>query len=201
MSSRTDISNMALSHVGSSKDIADVDTENSAEAVACRRFLDLAIEEIFRDFSFPFSSYYSALALIETTPNTNWQYSYRYPSDCITFLKILSGVRNDSRQTRIPYEIASDASGKVIYTDEVDALCKYTKRFDDVSTFSTDIVLALSFLLAFYIAPRVTSGDQFKLGSRAYQAYVVQIRQAEANSLNELQDEEVVESEFIRSRE
>lgn len=198
---KTSICNLALSHIGISKEIANIDTEKSAEANACRRYFDLCINQLLRGCNYPFADETAAGQLVDEDPNTEWSYSYRYPSDCSRLKKILSGTRNDSRQTRIPYKIANDGSDKLIYTDMQYAYFQYTVKINDVSIFPSDLVSALSFLLAFYIAPRLTRGDPFKMGDRAYKAYIFAKAEAEANAFNEQQDEEPVESEFIRDRE
>ena len=200
-SSTTEIANLALSHLGISKEVGNLDTENSANANACRRWFENARDETFRDFHWPFATTYATLGLVESDPNTDWAYSYRYPSDCMRFIKVLNTVRNDSRQSRVPIEIASDSSGKLIFCDTEDACGKYTKKITDVSLFTQDYVNMLSLLLASYIAPRVTAGDPFKLGERAYNLYVISKTKTEATAFNEQQDDEVVDSEFIRARE
>jgi hypothetical protein len=201
MADKTAICNMALSHLGVSDEINNVDTERSAEAAACRRFFTQCVDEVMRDFNYPFATVYASLGLIESEPNDDWDYSYQYPSDCSRLLKILSGVRNDSRQSRVPYSLANGDTGKIIYTDQVNAVAKYTKIITDVSIFPPDVVSTLSLLLSSYIAPRITSGDPFKLGERAFRLYMMRKATAEANAFNEQQDDEDVDSEFIRSRE
>ena len=200
-SSKTEICNLALSHIGISKEVGNIDTENSASANACRRFFDDAQRETYRDFNWPFANKYEALGLVIADPNTNWAYSYRYPSAAKRIIKLLSGVRNDSRQSRVPYEISSDASGRLIFTDQVNACAKFTQEITDVSIFPQDYVMMLSLLIASYIAPRVTAGDPFKLGERAFRIYTQSKTKAEATAFNEQQDDQNVESEFIRSRE
>lgn len=196
----TVICNLALGHLGSSKEIANVETERSAEASACRRFLEPSKKETLRDFNWPFATAYVTLALVETSPNTDWAYSYRQPSDCCRIRKILSGVRNDTRDSRVPYEKASDSTGILIYTDQVDAVLKYTKNVTNNSLFDQDYVMMLSLLLASYIAPKITSGDPFKLGERAFRLYLDSKEKAQSTSLNEQQDERPPESEFITAR-
>ena len=90
-----DIWNTALSHLGISKEVASVD-ESSAEAKACRRFYDTTIKAVLKDYSWPFASKIATLNLITANPNDEWAYSYRYPSDCLFFRRILSGNRNDT---------------------------------------------------------------------------------------------------------
>ena len=192
-SSETEIANLALSHLGGSKEIANIETEKSEAAAACRRFFDTSRDEMLRDFAWPFATSFSTLGLVEEDPDENdkeWKYSYRYPSDCISLRRILSGSRNDHRQGRVPYKIGQDSSGLLIYTDKEDAIVEYTKRETDVSRFPTDFVMALSFRLAAYIAPRVTGGDPFKLGDMVLRFHSFSLAKAQNSALKEEQPEE-----------
>lgn len=200
MSSNVEIANLALSHLGHGKEISDLTTDRSQEALVCNRFFSTVRDATLRDFSWPFATKYASLALIEEDPNDEWGFSYRYPSDCLMLRKILSGIRNDTRQSKIPYEIARDDSGFIIYTDQEDAKVKYTVKTEDPSFFTPDFVLALSYRLAAYIAPRLTAGDPYKLGDKAMQMYLAEISNAQALSKDEQQEEEEPEAELIRSR-
>lgn len=200
MASDTQIANLALGHLGVGKEIADL-TEKSTEAASCRRFFVQARDEVLRDFPWPFATKIVALALVEEEPNTEWTYSYRYPADCLKIRRILSGIRNDTRQSRVPYKIAQDTQGRVLYTDAQDAELEYTLRVTDASRYHPDFISALSFLLATYVAPGLTAGDPFKMGERALKLYVYALGKAQGNAVNEQQDEELPESEFVRGRE
>ena len=185
MASITDICNMAISHLGISKDIANVTTEQSAEAKACRRFLDIARETVLKDYNWPFATKMATLNLVEEDPNDEWAYSYRYPSDCLYARRILSGFRDDTDLTRIPYKITQDSTGILIYCDTENAILEYTLNTKNVDLFSSDFKFALSYRLAHYIAPRITAGDPFGLGDKALQKYVLEIQRASANAFNE----------------
>lgn len=189
---------MALSHLGISKEVASV-TERSKEAEACNRFYDASVEALLTDHSWPFATKYATLGLIEASPNDEWGYSYRYPSDCFFFRKILSGTRNDTLDTKVPYEVASDSTGRVIFTDAVNAEGKYTIMTTE-SFFTSDFILALSFRLAYYIAPRVTAGDPFKLGPQMMQKYLFELGRATSNAFNEDQSIEIQDTESIQAR-
>lgn len=201
MASKTQICNLAISHIGVGKEIANVDTDKGDEASACRRYYETCRDVALRDFPWPFATVVESLALIEEDPNDEWAYSYRYPTDCILFRRILSGIRNDSRQTRVPFRIINDSSGRLIYCDAEDAVAEYTKKETNPDLYTPDFYLALSFLIAAHIAPRLTAGDPFKLGDRAARMYEIQISRAKAMAKNEEQVEEDPESEFIRGRE
>lgn len=201
MASKVGIVNEALSHLGISKEIANLDTEASQEAATARRFYDVALKGTLRAFNWPFATRFATLALVESDPTEEWNYSYRYPTDCLKVRRILSGTRNDTRQSRVPYIIASDSQGKLIFTDEENAQIEYTLLAEDPQFYPDDFELAFSYYLAHLMAARVTGGDQFKLGDKAARLFLLEISRAQSAAANEQQDEEIPDSEFIRERE
>lgn len=199
----TPIANMALAHINVSKPIGNLETENSQEARACRVFYETVRQAVLRDFNWPFARKIITLDLVATNPNTEWQYSYEYPDDCIAFRRIISPIRNDTRQSRIPYKeyLSADGSSSVVYTDKQSAQAEYTVDTDNVALFKPDFTLAFSLRLAAYVAPVITGGDPFGVGKRAIQFYALELAKAQDNAANEEQDEQVPESEYIRERD
>lgn len=199
-SSETVIVNMALAHLGTGKAIASM-MEGSQEAQVASVFYDEARKETLRRFCWSFASKTVTLSLIETAPNDEWAYSYQVPADCLLFRRILSGIRNDTETSTIRYRMAYGDSGTIVYTDQALAQAEYTVNVDETQRFPSDFALALSYYLAHLIAPRLTAGDPYKLGDRAYQLYQVQITRAAANSANEERPDAENESSLIRARE
>ena len=199
--SNTEIANMAIAHLGTGLEIANLDTEKSEEAAACRRFYDVALDATLRDCNWPFTTKIADLGLVEETPNEEWDYSYRYPSDCITLRKIQSGIRNETRQSRVPYKLGRDDTGLLVFTDEDEAIIEYTYRETDPLRYPADFVIALSLKLAFMIAPRLSKGDPFKIKQELQREYLMSIGMAKAAAFNEEQADEEPDSEFIRIRE
>lgn len=197
--SSVEICNLAISHLGSSKEITSL-TERSNEAAACSRFYETALKATLRDFPWPFATRFAALALVEEDPNDEWAYSYRYPSGCLKFRRILSGSRTDTNSTRVPYKIASDDSGKLVYCDTEDAECEYTVYIDDPTLYPDDFVIAFSLKLSTFIAPRITGADPFKMGERAMGRYFMEIGAARSTAINEQQDDVEPDSELISTR-
>lgn len=200
MASKTEIANLAISHLGSGKEISNLDSDASDEAAACRRYYELALDSTLRDVNWPFARRYYDLGVVGSPPNDEWDYSYRYPSDCIKIHRIFSGIRVETNDIRIPYEVGSDTTGLLIYTDEVSASIEYTLRQTDPQIFPSDFIMALSYKLAMYIAPRITGGDPYGLGAKAAQMYEVEISKAAKNSFNEQQPDPEPGSELERSR-
>lgn len=197
--SNTAVANYALRHLGQGKTIAALDTESSAEAKACRAFFDEARDVTLQTYMWPFATVYVALGLVEEDPTSEWQYSYRYPSNCLHVRRILSGSRNDTRQSRISYEIAQDDTGRLIYADQEDATIEYTKREDDVSLWPADFTLAFSYKLAALIAPSIMGTASQKMREMEGM-FDLMISRAAAREANEQQQDEEPLSEFERSR-
>lgn len=200
MASQVEIINLALSHIGVGKEISSLETERSEEAAAGRRFYDICRDVVLEAAEWPFTRKIATIALVQAEPNTEWAYSYRYPTDCLHIRRVLSGLRNDTRQSRAPYLLAQDSSGTLIYTDEDDAQMEYTAKSDNPQFYPSDFVMAFSLYLAVYIAPRLTAGDQFKLGQRAMKLYEYEIGKAKARAYNEEQEETEPDSELMRER-
>lgn len=202
MATKTEICNLAISHLGSVKRIANVETEKSTEASVCNIFYDQVLEQVLRDADWSFSTKFVSLGLISTDPTAEWGYAYQYPSDCVRFRRILSGDRKDTFQSRVPLKIVYDGeSGKLVYTDKQDAVAEYSLRIKNPLVYPGDFVMAFSFLLAVYIGPSITGEDPFKMGDRAMKMYVSLISQAQAANFNEQYAGEEPDGEFIRARD
>jgi len=200
MSSTTEISNLAISHLGIGKEIANLDTEQTEEASACRRYFESAKKATLSDLDWTFATKFAVLNLIESEPNEEWNFSYRYPSDCINMRRILSGQRQDTQKTRVPYRISADSAGRIIYTDKENAEIEYTKNVTDPGLFSAEFALALSFRLASYIAPRLTGGDPFKMKQEMLAQYEIELGRAKKKNMNEETADILPESEMITIR-
>lgn len=201
--SDTEIANIALSHIGVAKEIGNLEQDAGAEAQACRRYYSISVNQTLRDFNWPFATKYFVLGLVATNPaeiDQEWTYSYRYPSDCIKLRRIVSGVRPEHRQARIPFQIGQDATGLLIYTNQASAEVEFTKRETNVSRFPDDFVQAVSLRLANYILPRLTAGDPFNLRRSLIALYEWEISRARASAGNEEQEHEDPASELERSR-
>lgn len=153
MSSKIDVFNMALGHIGISTTVAD-ELERSPERVACSRFWDTCRDALFSYKSLPwrFASELVALADIGNPP-AGWEFRYRYPNDCITAIEVYGGdVRTLPVEARAKFEVAYEADGRVILCDIPDATLRYTKRINEVERWPASFVEAMSYRLASFIA-------------------------------------------------
>lgn len=204
MASKVQIWNMALSHLGSGKQVASV-TDRSPEAAACVLFWDQAVAEALGDYPWTFTRKTAALALVEDlredNPNSEWHYSYRLPSDCVSIRRIPSGIRTDTNGSVIRFIEGQDDQGSLIYTDLEGAEAEYTYLVTDANKFPAKFAQALSLLLAVYIAPRVTDGSRTNLREQAAQLYMSTLAKAQSNDSAKGRPDAELDSEFIRERE
>lgn len=201
MASKTSICNLALRHLGHSKTVANVDTERSKEALACRTFYDQVLAEVLRDFPWPFALRTDDLELVEEDPNDEWAFSYRYPVSSARFRRILSGSRIDTPESKVPFKIGKDDTGRLIFCDLEEAQGQWTDgTIYDPEQWPADFIESVALLLAFYIAPSVTAGDEFKLGARAGSLYNWRVSRGQANSLNEEEADPEPDAAIVRTR-
>lgn len=187
MATEIELANMAISHLGTAGNIQSL-TERSKEAKIVKTFFDIALEATCRDFTMPHTKKFVTLQLVEETPTTEWLYSYRYPNKCVLFKRILSGIRTDTHDSRVPFVQSSDNSGKLIFTDMIDAVAEIVEIPKNLNFFSADFCLAYSFRLAFYIAPSITGGNAFSgLQRDLMQKYMLELGLARQNAANETQ--------------
>ena len=97
----------------------------------------------------------------------------------------MSGSRRDTQESRIPFRVVTDPSGKVIYTDKGEAEIEYTQNLTNASLFSSEFDLALSFRLASLVGARLTGGDPFKIKGDMLQQYEMELARAKKKNMNE----------------
>jgi hypothetical protein len=146
MASVVDVCNLALSHIGKYH-IASLQDARK-EALECRTLYPRARNSTLRDFDWNFARKRIILAqLVDTF--AGWDYAYQYPTDCLRALQIFN-TASDSAVDQIPFEIGVNEglSGRVILTDQEEAILIYTAAVEDPNVFDDVFIDALSYRLA-----------------------------------------------------
>ena len=122
-------------------------TEKSKEAALCSLFYEDCRDAVLADFPWRFATKRVALADLDIE-QPDWQYSYRYPVDCLRIVAIVSpdGERFITPERRVPYEVGSDenGTGRLILTDLPKAWLRYVTRVTDPNMFDAEFRDALS---------------------------------------------------------
>lgn len=197
--SKTSIANLALQMLGRGKEIANISTDKSEAAAAVRRAYDLTLDLTLEEFEWPFARTRATLGLVANDPTDEWQYSYRWPADCVAPLRIPSGRRRDTEDTFIRYEISSDTQGLLIYSDEANADLVYIKRVTTTSFFPPSFVKAFALRLAMETAAQIHQGKR-ALRNRLKAEYDEVILKARAVVGNQERRDKEPDADWIRDR-
>lgn len=124
------IANIALTRIGIGKQIANIATDQTREAVAIRLVYNDAIQETLRDFAWPFATRYVQLAVLDggVRPNSDWLYKYRQPSDCLFERRLVVNRTDVGDPAPSPFLCSSDDTGGLIFANLANAVLEYTAR-------------------------------------------------------------------------
>lgn len=155
--SKVDICNLALSHIGGGKIVGLTDRTETARLANLH--YDRCVKTVLRDFPWNFSKSIGALAVFDkTVPGYN--HVYLYPEDCLKVLRVFP--ENYARDTseKFDYQVFSDGQNKMIATDVEGALIEYTLYMPEPDLYDELFIEALSYKLASEINPSKTGNAQ-----------------------------------------
>ena len=195
MSSVIEICNIALGKAGITETIANIDTEQSVEALWCKTNYGIARDSVLRDFPWRFAIKTVGLGALDEK-HRDGRHVFLYPSDCLNVLSVLNGgVLN--------FEIELIGSGdnmrKVIVTDSPLAHIKYIARVTDPNLFDSLFIVALSWYLASELALSV-GGNKEGRSQLAMQQYEHAKAKAQRASMAEARENAYASGEFMRAR-
>lgn len=203
MSSTIQICNLALGRIGA-RGIASLE-ERTPEAIYCKQFYDLALDQTLRDHRWNFAQKRVVLAGIDVPEGwtDSWEYAYAVPSDCLHAHTIVGADGSDKdTSTGAPWEfvlaLANDST-RVILTNVQNARLGYTVRVADASLFDPWFVRALEHRLAADLVGPVLKNNPGKI-QETEQLYARAIAQARLHDAREGRPEETPESDWITAR-
>lgn len=161
---------MALSRAGVQQFITDLN-ESTPNGAMCRQWYDVSRKEVLEELPWPFAQRLVALALVEQEPNDDWAYSYRYPSDCLRMNRILGSINFP-----IKYQVGGDASGRLIYCNEIDPEAWYNADIELPGLFSSMFADALAWRITKELGALSRTPDS--LVARAGREYMAALNRA-----------------------
>lgn len=159
MTSAVNICNLALSHIGDEANLSSL-TEQSVQAEHCNRFYPVVRRLLIERHTWSFSTRRTELAELSDDPPASWGFAYSLPAQCIKPFAVLLPSSTDDSQSE-EYILESLANGtKVLYTNAEDATLRYAVDVTDTTKFTPMFDVALSHLLAAYIAGPIIKGRE-----------------------------------------
>lgn len=168
------ICNLALSHLGADNIIASIDPpDGSVEAGRCAQLYPIARQEMLEMFPWTFAKTRVALSALASNPSKVWRYAYAAPSDALQNRRILTtstldvygffpfgGLLRADEAALFTEQGSADfqVENGVFLTNEPDAVLLYVRDVIDPSQFTPGFTVALSLLLASYLAGPIIRG-------------------------------------------
>lgn len=211
MASVIEVCNQALSHLRAGG-INSLE-ERSVQAQTCKLHFDSARDQMLANTDWPFNHVLKPLALL-TDEIIGWTHIWIYPSDClhvnalvrqmdvpVTHGEALSHCARDWPKSQpVARRLYNLNNKRVIATNESDLWVDYRARVVDMNLWDVEARIALSYLLASYMAislAGVKDGRQLRTDTLAlYNAF-------KTSSANESANQQYMpeqESEFITIR-
>ena len=178
MASDVDICNLAVGYLGDDATVASIDPpEGSVQAALCATFYPIARDALLEMHEWNFATRRSQPADLGSGWE-QWLYGYAKPSSALKILAVLAPGDDDANGQPFKIEL-NDDDAEVIYTNQEEAVVRYTVRVTDTARFSPLFVDALARLLASMLAGPVLKGETGTAASRAqFQIFRMMMGQA-----------------------
>lgn len=195
------ISNMALGHIGVQGYIADLSTDRTNEGRACRSYFSHSRDVILEMMPWPFATVRADLQIATGVAFDGWTFAYTYPNDCALAVSIVQpSMRTPDQNSRVKFKIVKHPTqaGKIILTDQENAVLEYNMRVSDPAEFDASFAHAQSLLLStMVVGPLKVSADIAQKVQREWAAWQ---SEASGKALRERADDLPAEAELVSVR-
>ncbi len=160
MATKTDIFNLALSHLGAQK--IGTDTESSAPAEILRTNWNNVRRAVLRKRSWNFASTPAVLSEVSSVVAEagkdvyGYAHAWQLPSDYISIFKF-NGIETGT--TRACWKVTEP----ILYANDTEAKLEYIRDETDCTRWPDDFVNAVSWFLAAAVAPSMSSDPKLGL--------------------------------------
>lgn len=204
MYSKTEIYNLALSHLKLSRQVEETETDTVTNEVrVLNQFWDIALKNTLQELDLDSLSQPIVLELLEVLNDGGpWDFIYKYPSKAVFLRRIQSCARVDNASTAIKKRTALYNGQKVIYTTEQNAVGEFIMSDAPLDALSPMAGLAISYNLAWLSAPLIVGKGAGKLQESLFVQYNLTRAKAQEIDANENfnYDEAYERSEYVNVR-
>ncbi|CAB4165335.1 hypothetical protein UFOVP821_40 [uncultured Caudovirales phage] len=190
MSTDIDICNLALSHVGDSALVTSITgADNSIQATQCARFYPIARDQVLERHPWRFSLKHSTLVAASVTLPDSWAYAYAMPDNCLMICNILNedttyGTNyplNPTGPQRVPFSVEMVGTTQVLFCNQSSVTLQYCEKVTDATKYPASMVMAISLLLATFLAgPLIKGKTALQMSQTLKQAFEVEFLKAAA---------------------
>lgn len=197
MPTQAGVYNMALGHL-SVADTVDTPADTGSEAAAaCNTYWEVCIGTVLEARDWNFCKRRAPLVLIQEDPNSDWSYEYAMPANCGRIIRLVEPGAQDVAPP-VTYEQRWDGTQRVIWTNLRDAEVEYVDASFPIGYWPASFSLAVSYLLASLIAPRVRGSQA--AAEKAYAQFQMAVGTSIAGIQSQANYAEEPDAEAIRAR-
>jgi hypothetical protein len=164
--------------------------DGSAQSGHCARFYPMARDAIMEMHTWGFTQQRVSLALLAITPPSEWKYAYGTPTGVLNYLSILAADAADDNSvgmilpndlyssipsvavgsyTPQPFVVETLGGQDVLYTNQENAVLRYTANVVDPTQFSPLFTMALTMLLESMLAGPIIKGAEGRAAAKEIQ--------------------------------
>ena len=162
MSNKTTICRRALSELGVKRNIANIELDDSPDAVQCNLHYDTVRRALLSRYDWEFNhSWTTAGTVTLAIPHPVWIYAYQYPTDALRIRGIIPTGMDVTKWRHtdvIPFARGLQNNTRYILTNQQSAYFFYGADVDDVSVMPPTFQNALAWALAVHVAIAVSGG-------------------------------------------
>lgn len=150
ISSKVDLCNMALSHLGNYGSVTNIDTPSNAKEITFALWYDITRQTLLKMTMPNFALSRRVVSQVSVAPVFGYGYAYEYPSDC---LKVL-GIGNVAEKLN---DYSIEANQIITDQDYEEGLeLRFIKDITDVNQMSPEFKMLLPWVLAANVCMDIT---------------------------------------------
>lgn len=180
MISKITICNLALAQLGQSP-ISSLEQEDE-KARRLNLFYGPVRDEVLRTHNWAFAGAQEPLALLETEPDKEGRYTYKYPAEAL-FIRRVFSLQNAEKALPFRERFRADLHSRALAVATPYAAAEYTRRITDENLFDSAFVKSFSLALACDLAVALTGDAQ--LSAQLLQKYTLSLDEARRSNMTE----------------
>ena len=169
---KTNLANKALSLLGQSSVINDIDSSTSPQATTIRLHLEASFQTALLTYDWTFATAFSdKLKVVDDCPKSGFKYAYSWPMDALRIRDVnleRNYLHNMDRYNEdiVPFRNVWVDGLPQIHTDLSEAVCEYTDDISIEGAFPLSFSRMASATLALDIAPSIITNNFAKVQAR-----------------------------------
>lgn len=202
------IANMALARMRYNRQFSSASTvaaltEGGVATEQMKLWYAPTRQNVIRDYPWQFALRIARLTVVEEFDDADdefgqWTFAYRYPTGALLLRAVRAPGENRKQVPPNEFELSSDVTGQLIFTDVEDAIAEYMTDVTVTTNYDAKFESAFAWRLAAEVASAVVPDD--KARAACWQGYLMELQSAQVADANEQEQGPNPDGDFVRAR-